>query len=153
MVVIRALGQADLDAAFALDQICFPPGIAYSQAELRYFAAKTNSYAIVAEKAGRMAGFLIAEWNARTQRKPAHVVTIDVNPAQRRSGVATRLMDTAEAYYLATGCSALSLEVAVDNVGAQSFYAQRGFIIAGRRAGYYNDVLDAFTMRKLLAHK
>ncbi len=97
-----------------------------------------------------MAGFLVAEWNARSKKKPAHVITIDVAPAERRSGIATRLMDAAEDHYRAAGCAVLSLEVAVDNLGAQTFYCRRGFSITGRRAGYYNGVLDAFTMSKLL---
>lgn len=150
MVVLRAFAQADLDEAFALDQVCFPPGIAYSKAELKYFVARPSGFAIVAERAGHMAGFLIAEGNGRG-KKPAHVITIDVDPAERRSGVATRLMAAAEDRYREAGCAALSLEVAVDNLGAQAFYTRRGFNVIGRRAGYYNGVLDAFTMSKLLA--
>lgn len=151
MVVVRAFQQADLDEAFSLDQVCFAPGIAYSKSELKYFLARSSTFAIVAEKAGHMAGFLLAEWSARGKRKPAHVITIDVAPADRRSGIANRMMDAAEVHYREAGCTALSLEVAVDNLAAQSFYSKRGFSITGRRVGYYNGVLDAFTMSKLLA--
>lgn len=96
-----------------------------------------------------MAGFLIAEWNQRP-KKAAHVVTIDVAPAARRSGVANRLMDAAEDHYLDAKCAMISLEVAVDNLGAQAFYSRRGFSLTGRIERYYNGVLDAFTMSKLL---
>ena len=150
MVALRSFAQTDLADAFALDQLCFPPGISYSKAELRYFLGRPNSFAIVAEEAGHMAGFLIAEWSGRTRKKPAHVITIDVAPAQRRSGIATRLMETAEAHYREAGCGALSLEVAVDNLGAQAFYSERNFSITGRTVGYYNGLLDAFTMSKVL---
>ena len=151
MVVVRAFQQADLDEAFSLDQVCFAPGIAYSKAELRYFLARSSTFAIVAEKADHMAGFLLAEWSARGKRKPAHVITIDVAPADRRSGIANRMMNAAEMHYREAGCTALSLEVAVDNLAAQAFYSKRGFSITGKIAEYYNGVLDAFTMSKLLA--
>lgn len=147
MIAIRSFAQTDLDDAFALDQLCFAPGIAYSKTVLRYFVSKPAAFAIVAEQAGRMAGFVVAEWSGRLQ-KPAHLITIDVEPAARRSGVATRLMDAAETHYSEAGCEEMSLEVAVDNLSAQSFYSGRGFRVTGRRPGYYNGVLDAFTMRK-----
>lgn len=151
VVVVRAFQQADLDEAFSLDQVCFAPGIAYSKAELRYFFARPSTFAIVAERAGHMAGFLLAEWNAGRKKKPAHVITIDVAPAYRRSGIANRMMDAAEVHYREAGCTALSLEVAVDNLAAHAFYSKRGFSITGKIAGYYNGMLDAFTMSKLLA--
>ena len=149
-IILRDFKQTDMDDAFALDQVCFPPGISYSRAELRYFIARPSALAIVAEKAGHLAGFLVAEWNERQKKKPAHVVTIDVEPQGRRCGVATRLMDAAEARYREAGCLALSLEVAVDNVAAQTFYSKRGFRMSGRIVGYYNGALDAFTMSKVL---
>lgn len=132
-----------------LDQVCFPPGIAYSKAELKYLFARRSTFAIAAEKAGHMAGFLISEWNHRA-KKAAHIVTIDVAPSERRGGVATQLMDEAEAHYHRAGCAMMTLEVAVDNTGAQAFYIGRGFRATGRIEGYYNGVLDALTMTKLL---
>jgi ribosomal-protein-alanine N-acetyltransferase len=151
VITLRAFEDADLDGAFALDQVCFPVGIAYSKAELRYFVRSASAYAIVAEKAGDLAGFLVAERKSRLKMKLAHIVTIDVEPTQRRSGVATRLMDAAESHYHAAGCLAVSLEVAVDNMTAQNFYSKRNFQIEGRRTGYYNGILDAFTMSKMIA--
>jgi len=150
LIRLRAFEEADLVRAFQLDQICFPPGIAYSLQELKLFLARTNALAMVAEDtmtpAGPMVGFLIAD---RTRRS-ASVITIDVDPRARRLGVGGSLMHAAEAHYRQLGCTELKLEVAVDNIGAQDFYRARGFIVMGRIRGYYHRTLDALTLRKLL---
>ncbi len=46
---------------------------------------------------------------------------------------------------------ALILEVAVDNHGAQEFYAGHGFVRTGRIPGYYLDRIDALVMEKPLS--
>ncbi len=151
MVRLRAFEETDLPAAHRLDQLCFPPGIAYSLRELKHFVASANAYSIVAELTegpAVMAGFLIADYTPR--RQSASITTIDVMPEERRSGVGTLLMNAAETHLIGLGCNALTLKVAVNNQGAQSFYVRRGFTVVGRRKGYYNGVLDAFTMSKHL---
>ena len=147
-VSLRPLLQADLPAAFALDQICFAEGIAYSRSELRYFALRPNAYAVVAEKAGQMAGFLVANHKGGQRKSVAHIVTLDVDPRMRRMGVASLLMNAAELHYREMGCAGLQLEVAVDNQPAQQFYQGQGFVPTGFLRGYYNGVLDAITMKK-----
>ena len=148
-VVLRPFLQTDLAAAYALDQVCFAQGIAYSRAELRYFALGANAYAVVAEKAGQMAGFLIASHHLRHVQRAAHLVTLDVDPGLRRLGIASLLMDDAEQHYRGLGCEGLQLEVAVDNDAAQQFYRRHGFAQSGYLRGYYNGVLDAITMKKV----
>jgi ribosomal protein S18 acetylase RimI-like enzyme len=147
--MLRPFLQIDLASAFALDQVCFAEGIAYSRAELRYFVLRANAYAVVAEKTGRMAGFLVASHSSRQPNRVAHIVTLDVDPAVRRMGVASLLMDDAEQHYRALGCEGLQLEVAVDNEAAKQFYRQQGFVPTGFLRGYYNGRLDAVTMKKL----
>jgi ribosomal-protein-alanine N-acetyltransferase len=154
-VLLRAFRPSDLEAAFLLDQHCFLPGIAYTLEELQHFVAARSAFAIVAERkgepAGAMAGFLVAGHSRCRRAKTAQIVTIDVASNARRGGVATRLMDAAEAHYLQVGCVAVTLEVAVDNTGAQEFYRKRGFAMIGLRRGYYNGVLDAWSMSKALS--
>ena len=154
MIRLRAFTPSDLAPAFQLDQLCFPPGIAYSLAEMQYFTTQRSEFSLVAEleeePAGTLAGFLVASHNPRRKDGPAHIVTIDVAPAARRRGIATFLMNAAEEHYRALQCSTLHLEVAVDNHSAQEFYGRLGFTIIGRRRGYYNGTLDAFSMSKPL---
>jgi ribosomal-protein-alanine N-acetyltransferase len=42
------------------------------------------------------------------------------------------------------------LEVAIDNVDAQAFYRQLGFVKTGRIRGFYMGKLDALAMEKRL---
>ncbi len=154
MVRLRAFEESDLRAAFLLDQHCFPPGIAYSLRDLKHFATHPFAYSIVAEtveKPAVMAGFLIADCKPR--RQSASIITIDVAQEMRRSGVGALLMDAAEAHLMGLGCKALTLEVAVNNHDALAFYKRRGFQAIGRRRGYYNGLIDAFTMSKVISDK
>ncbi len=76
----------------------------------------------------------------------AHVSNIAVAPEHRRTGVATRLM--AELAYAAIDrqAVAMTLEVRVSNTGAQALYRQFGFVPAGIRQKYYENVEDAIVM-------
>jgi ribosomal protein S18 acetylase RimI-like enzyme len=153
-VMLRAFRPSDLEAAFQLDQQCFPPGIAYSLEELRQFVTAGSAFAIVAERTGEpaaiIAGFLVARQSRWRRSKSAQIVTIDVAADARRNGVATQLMDAAETHYAQAGCASIALEVAVNNPGAQQFYRQRGYSPIGLRRGYYGGVLDAWSMSKAL---
>jgi ribosomal-protein-alanine N-acetyltransferase len=148
-----------LAAAYALDQVCFPPNIAYSRAELRAFVARPDAYAIVAEaapdpaadtaEAGVLAGFLVATHRPRRRDGTAHIITLDIDPAFRRRGVAATLMEEAEKHYIGLEQGCMDLEVAVDNDAAQRFYLKIGFLPLRRLRGYYGRGLDAIAMRKV----
>lgn len=57
----------------------------------------------------------------------AEVVDLMVDPACRRQGVATRLLDAAEAWAARRGLSCLELSVLEENEGAARLYAARGY--------------------------
>jgi ribosomal protein S18 acetylase RimI-like enzyme len=139
-----------------LDARCFPPQISYSRAELEYFVRHPRSTTIVAESAtsgpnAQIAGFCVVDWKLESGRKLGHFITIDVAPELRRSGVGRLLMEAGEADLAGIGCFAISLEVAIDNQGAQAFYRQLGYQETGRIPGYYADGTGALVMRKVLS--
>ena len=77
----------------------------------------------------------------------AHVMTVAVDPAAQRSGVATALMLAAAEEAIAAGAKALTLEVRVSNTGAQALYRRFGLAPVGHRRGYYEpDGEDALVM-------
>ncbi len=161
---LRPYREADLPALHALDQACFAPGIAYSRAELRAFLDHPSSFSTVAIETGEVEnegvlGFAIV----RPMRRKApgsrftasaqpvlHLLTIDVAPYARRRGVGSLLMRWAVAKGNELRSSAILLEVAVDNLSAQNFYAASGFTAHGRIHGYYNGVIDALRMELTL---
>jgi ribosomal-protein-alanine N-acetyltransferase len=131
--VVRELLAHDLEEAWALDQSCFEPGIAYSRAEIRSFVRRPGAVALAAERGGRLEGFAIAE--RRGAR--GHVITIDVAEAARRRGVGRRLFAELFTRLESAGAREIRLEVDVRNAGAIRFYELRG---------YYGTGLDAYEM-------
>ena len=141
-VVVRELLASDLEEAWALDQRCFEPGIAYSRAEIRSFFVRPGAVALAAERGGRLDGFAIAE--RRGAR--GHVITIDVAEGARRRGVGRRLFTELFARLEDAGAREIRLEVDVRNAGAIRFYETLGFGRTRIRRGYYGRGLDAYEM-------
>lgn len=140
-----------MEALFALDHKCFPPRIAYSRADLRYFLSRPLSITVAAEDEARaLVGFAIAESYLEGGKRVGHIVTIDVEPAVRRQGVGQALMTAMLDGLRKLEAVLVRLEVAVDNGAAQAFYRHHGFRETGRIAGFYMGTLDALTMEKTL---
>ena len=152
MVQLRGVEIADLDALFAIDRECFRPGIAYSRAELRYYLSHPRSFAILAadDTTNDILGFAIAESNPEEGVPVGHLITIDVRPSSRGLGVGRMLMNAILARFSAAGTTAVTLEVAADNMAAQAFYQRFGFSQTGRIPGYYMGRLEALLMEKRL---
>ena len=68
-----------------------------------------------------------------------HITNIAVLPEYRGQGVGNQLLHALVTYARAQSLAALTLEVRVSNVGAQTLYEQFGFECAGRRKRYYQD--------------
>jgi ribosomal protein S18 acetylase RimI-like enzyme len=161
--LIREFRKSDFRRLWEIDQQCFVRGIAYSQAELAYYITRRTAFTIVAERKdvvshpdatpkggdSGIVGFLVAQC---VRRGPliGHVVTIDILPDFRRSGLGSELMDVAEKRLAESGCHRVALEVAVDNAAAISFYQRHGYSIARTIPRYYNGELDALEMEKRL---
>ena len=150
---IRDYRAADFDCLWEIDQQCFPPGIAYTQMELSGFITRRNAITLVAEFDGSddkaIAGFAVAH---PVRRKYGRILTLDILPRARRSGLATRLMEICEQRLRLLGCSHIYLETAVDNEPALRLYQKLGYQVLRRLPGYYHSHnLDAFQMGKELA--
>ena len=145
---LRPFEATDLSELLLLDARCFPLQISYTRAELQYFVRHPRSTTTVAEAGGRVAGFCVVDWKLESGRKVGHFITIDVAPELRRKGLGRLLMQAGEAQLAGMGCIAITLEVAVNNAGAQIFYEQLGYQQTGRIPGYYADGTNALVMRK-----
>ena len=82
----------------------------------------------------------------------AEILTIAVDPAARRQGIATRLLATFLAEARARNAESVFLEVATDNAAARALYAAAGFRTAGVRRDYYltpqGHRVDALVLRR-----
>ena len=145
--VLRDFLPQDFETIWKLDQICFTRGIAYSKTELNYFLRQSNSFCVVAERAGVVSGFAVVEVNAK---KTGRIITIDVHPDARRSGLGSLLMRAVEERLVSLQSKRVVLEVAVDNLVAITFYKKHGYSVTGTIPRYYNRTLDALRMEKAL---
>ena len=156
---VRDYRREDFDTLWAIDQSCFPPGISYSQYELRSYLRRPDAFTLVAESAAEPAaeptegpeqrgheilGFLVAE----SSRKVGHITTIDVRSEARRHRIGSALLDIAESRLSAANCRSVRLETAVDNISALAFYKRRGFDVIKTIPRYYSNHVDALLLEK-----
>ena len=73
-------------------------------------------------------------------------------PETRRQGIGRMLIDTVVAWARDLGASEIRLEVRESNAPALRLYEACGFVVAGRRPGYYADPAeDAVLMRRQIS--
>jgi ribosomal-protein-alanine N-acetyltransferase len=145
-VQLRAYEPHDFKALHQLDQACFPPGIAYSHAMLRYFLKLSSAACLLAADGKEIGGFIVSSVNAPL----AHIITLDVAEAHRRSGIGSMLLTAMENNMATQGVHTVLLETAVDNEAAVAFWQRHGYRIEGVLKRYYLGRIDAYEMRKLL---
>ena len=152
MFELRTHRPQDRRRLLEIDQLCFVSGISYTEEELEFFLARSSAITLVAEEKGSVAGFIIAD-RVRSRRAATligHIITIDVLPEARRSGLGSRLLSAAEQALKKAGCENVSLEVAVDNAPALSFYKRHGYAVLKVLPRYYLDSIDGLLMGKKL---
>jgi ribosomal-protein-alanine N-acetyltransferase len=150
-VRLRGYDPGDLDALFALDEICFEPAFRFSRAALRRFAETRRARVIVAEAAGVVVGFCITHIERTATGCSGYVVTLDVAPGWRERGLARRMMLNMEAQVRSEGCRTMLLHVFTGNAAAILFYERLGFERGHTAEAFYAPGLDAFVYRKSLS--
>lgn len=140
---IRRYLPADLVRLHEIDRSCFPPAIAYSLGELRFYLAGRKAVGLVAEILHQIAGFAVGRCE---ENSVAHVITLDVVPEARRQGIGKALMDALHEEFDRQGVTAVILEVSVENLEARRFYEKLGYRAANLLRGYYNGEVDAYRM-------
>jgi ribosomal protein S18 acetylase RimI-like enzyme len=149
---VRRYRAADFKRLLEIDQSCFVEGIAYSEEELRYFLEMRTAVSLVGVDGDKVLGFIVADrfQPRRASRSVGKIITIDVAPEAQHSGMGSLLMEAAEAEMKAKECDYVSLEVAVDNQQALSFYKKHGYSVLKVLPRYYLDSIDGLLMGKKL---
>ncbi|MDP3854667.1 GNAT family N-acetyltransferase [Phenylobacterium sp.] len=105
-----------------------------------------GGFALLIEEAEPLAFIL-----CRAVAGEAEILTLAVDPAARRRGLALALVEAATGAARMAGAQTLFLEVAHDNAAARGLYAKAGFQEVGLRRGYYdrgpNPPANAVVMR------
>ena len=157
---IRPFRKADFETLWSIDQICFDPDLAYSRTELAFYMRRSGSFTLITEadlgengsREAQILGFIVAELERKSKHgsRAGHIITIDVIPEGRRSGIGSALLGAAEQQLISAGATSVMLETAVNNEGALRFYKQKGYFVETTTPRYYSNQLDAFVMRKEL---
>jgi len=143
--VIRDYRPDDFDSLWKIDQLCFARGISYTRRELAFYIARKLGFTLVGEREGKIVGFVVVD---RDRQGQGHVITVDVLPEGRRSGLGSRLMAAAEERLRLLGCSVVILEAAVDNAAALAFYKRHGYSVIHTLPRYYLNSIDALVLAK-----
>jgi ribosomal-protein-alanine N-acetyltransferase len=146
-LVLRDIHRSDLEALYALDQICFDSGIAYSKTELKQILRSASGCGVLAESRGEIVGFAAGYVSSRGA---GHVVTLDVSPGFRRKGAGRALFNNLLERFRKAGATGIRLEVEVENAPAIAFYRSFGFRSTRRVSDYYGYGRDAWEMEKKL---
>lgn len=123
-----------VDAVAAIERAVFPRP--WPPAVFRAELGRTEDRAYrVARRGRRVVGY----GGVLVGAGDAHILTVAVDPDERRGGVATRLVVELLAAAVELGATAATLEVRQSNAGAEALYRRFGFESAGVRPGYYED--------------
>ena len=143
---LRAYHADDFETIYEIDQACYPPEIAYSRRELRWYLNLPGAEPILAVFDSNVIGFILtAHWD-----RTGHIVTIDVLPGFRRRHIGTILVREAEARLVRRHVATIELETATNNSAAISFWKKHGYLPHGILQNYYPGGLSAHAMIKTL---
>lgn len=158
--LLRNAQRGDFELLWQIDQQCFAPGVSYSRFELGSYMRRNGAFTIVAEdgsrpaprpavksaypKASKIMGFIVAE----SRRRVGHIITIDVLPPARRSGLGSALLKEAEEKLRQADCGVIILEAAVDNTSALAFYQRHEYREFRKLPRYYPNGVDGLMLRK-----
>jgi ribosomal protein S18 acetylase RimI-like enzyme len=137
----------DVDALLALENAVFTTDI-LSRRSFRHFLTAPTSSLIVAEEGGRLAGYALVLYPARS--KLARLYSIAVAPHIARSGIGPLLLAAAERAAARRKRRAMRLEVHEHNTRAIGRYEKSGYRLFGRLHRYYDDGGDALRFEKPL---
>lgn len=139
-MMLRTVTAEDAPALSALHGPAFDRP--WSPDEIAAMLAQPGHFGLLADGVGFILCRVVAD--------EAEVLTLAVDPAARRQGVASALLEAARGVAKAAGAGVLFLEVAADNDPALALYERAGFAWAGLRRGYYartTGAMDAIVMR------
>ncbi len=143
---LRLYRPSDLETLYRIDQACFPKGIAYGRVELRTYIQSGGSHCLLAEVAGKTAGFILTERSAQS----GHIITLDVLPEHRRRSIGSLLLQAAELEAASQGANLMYLETATSNKAAIALWKRHGYREIATIKNYYGPGMDAFEMQKHL---
>lgn len=149
---IRGYQRGDVEAMHRLDLICFEVPFQFDHATMREAAETTNAIVIVVtDRSSGMLGFLIVHPEGPAHDASGYIVTIDVAPSARGTGVGAAMLIEAEAQARVAGVKRMGLHVSVSNKVAIEFYERQHYGRVSKEKNFYRQARqDAFVYSKEL---
>lgn len=139
---IRRVDASDALRIYAVERACFhdpyPPGVFSDLIKAH------QDHFFVASDHGEIVGYAVASANA-TQ---GHVVSVAVDPCNRRRRIGTALLSALTAKLTEEGIRQMHLEVRKGNAGAIAFYERMGYRAFSEIRHYYADGEDALVLAR-----
>lgn len=140
--IVRPMKEDDLERIMKIEQASFPT----PWSEHAFLTElKENEYAryFCLEKDKQVIGYM-GLWFILEE---GHITNVAIAPEFRGRRFGEFLMSSVMQQLLAEGMERMTLEVRASNFTAQRLYERLGFVLAGRRKGYYsNNQEDALIM-------
>ena len=135
---IRPVRLGDLDRVLAIENASFGAE-AYDRKLFAYYKRRDPGLFLVAERRGKLGGYLIASLRGLSTSPRAELVSVAVDPAQRQAGIASALLTSVLRRLRRRGIGRIHLIVRVTNLPAQKFYEKYGFRRIRLVRAYYED--------------
>jgi ribosomal-protein-alanine N-acetyltransferase len=109
---------------------------------------------MIAEAEGGLLGFAVGKMIGSGSKGMVELESVAVDLVVRRGGVGRALCNAVIDWCRWRGAEVMELEVRAGSIGAVALYGGLGFVVVGRRKGYYREpVEDALLMKLELAGK
>ena len=140
---VREATSSDLENVYLIEKQSFKDPYPLAFIEFLYYNNRRTF--LVAEKDGAIIGYIIAS----PEKDLGHIISIAINPLERRKNVGKTIMDVVLKILRSLSVTSVRLEVRQSNIEAQKFYEAGGFQRSYTINNYYQDE-DAFVYFKFL---
>jgi ribosomal-protein-alanine N-acetyltransferase len=143
---LASIGDAYAIAGLSRDLIEAGLGWEYRRDRVAKMIADSDTVALVARDAPRIAGFAIMTFG----EERAHLALLAVRPSHQRRGLGRRMLDWLVASAHTAGVATLHVELRASNAAAFALYRAAGFEETLRVPGYYRGREAAIRMMRTL---
>jgi ribosomal-protein-alanine N-acetyltransferase len=146
-LTIRKADLSDLKNLITLENKCFETD-RIPVRNFRYLLKSHSSTILLIENTDSLLGAAILLERSTTQK--VRIYSFAIDHEHRNKGLAHRLHDACVNFAVQQHCSALTLEVRIDNAPALAFYHKQGYQLIKELSAYYADGMSAACMEKIL---
>lgn len=140
---LKPLTETMLPQLEELEKLCF--SLPWSAAMFLPELSDPSCFWICALEGDSVLGYA----GMKTVLDEGYISNVAVRPEARRRGIADRLMSALEEEAGKRSLSFLTLEVRESNEAAVSLYHKHGYVLCGRRPGYYERPKEAALLMTL----